>query len=102
MGTCLAELCGILKRQGFTIPAAGNFIAQHSFACEGFPIGKGRPDKDDLSKAAEFGLRVVGKIAKGSNDHLSIPRQRVHPNVCIRQHRGQGLRFDARTPSSGY
>jgi ferredoxin len=68
MGTCLAELCGILKRQGFTIPAAGNFIAQHSFFCEDFPIGEGRPDKDDLSVAAEFGLRVVDKIAKDPED----------------------------------
>jgi ferredoxin len=57
-----------LKRQGFTIPAAGNFIAQHSFACEEFPIGKGRPDVEDLRKATEFGRRVVGKIAKGPED----------------------------------
>jgi ferredoxin len=68
MGTCLAELCGILKRQGFTIPAAGNFVAQHSFACEDFPIGKDRPDKDDLSVAAEFGRRVVDKIVKNPED----------------------------------
>ena len=68
MGTCLAELCGILKRQGFTIPAAGNFIAQHSFACEDFPIGIGRPDKEDLRKATEFGRRVVDKIAKDPED----------------------------------
>ena len=68
MGTCLAELCGILKRQGFNIPAAGNFIAQHSFACEEFPIGKGRPDVEDLRKAIEFGSRVVNKIAKDPED----------------------------------
>ena len=63
MGSCLAELCAILKRQGFTIPAAGNFVAQHSFACEDFPIGTGRPDQEDLSQAAEFGRRVAEKIA---------------------------------------
>jgi ferredoxin len=68
MGTCLAELCGILKRQGFTIPAAGNFVAQHSFICEDFPIAKGRPDEDDLSVAAEFGMRVVDRIAKDPED----------------------------------
>ena len=68
MGTCLAELCGILKQQGFTIPAAGNFIAQHSFTCEDFPIGKGRPDQEDLRKATEFGRRVVDKIVKDPVD----------------------------------
>ena len=68
MGTCLAELCVILKRQGFTVPAAGNFIAQHSFACEDFPIAKGRPDQDDLRQAAEFGHQVAGKIAEGAED----------------------------------
>jgi ferredoxin len=68
MGTCLAELCAILKRQGFTIPAAGNFIAQHSFACEDFRIAEGRPDQDDLRQAAEFGRRVAGRIAEGAED----------------------------------
>jgi ferredoxin len=68
MGTCLAELCAILKRQGFTIPTAGNFVAQHSFACEEFPIAEGRPDQDDLRQAAEFGHRVVGRIAEGAED----------------------------------
>jgi ferredoxin len=68
MGTCLAELCAILKRQGFTIPAAGNFIAQHSFACKDFAIAEGRPDQDDLRQAAEFGQRVAGRIAQGAED----------------------------------
>jgi ferredoxin len=68
MGTCLAELCAILKRQGFTIPAAGNFVAQHSFACEDFRIAEGRPDQDDLRQAAEFGRRVAGRIAEGAED----------------------------------
>jgi ferredoxin len=68
MGTCLAELCAILKRQGFTIPAAGNFVAQHSFVCEDFAIAKGRPDQDDLRKATEFGRRVADKIAQDAED----------------------------------
>jgi ferredoxin len=68
MGTCLAELCAVLKRQGFTIPAAGNFVAQHSFECEDFPIASGRPDQDDLRRAAEFGLRVASKTAQDPED----------------------------------
>jgi ferredoxin len=68
MGTCLPELCAVLKRQGFTIPAAGNFVAQHSFACEDFPIAEGRPDEEDLRQAAEFGRRVFSRIAEGAKD----------------------------------
>jgi ferredoxin len=68
MGTCLVELCAILKQQGFTIPAAGNFIAQHSFACDDFPLAPGRPDQDDLRKATEFGRQVAGKIAHNPED----------------------------------
>jgi ferredoxin len=68
MGTCLAELCAILKRQGFTIPAAGNFVAQHSFACEDFSRATGRPDQEDLRQAEEFGRRVAGKIAQDPED----------------------------------
>ena len=68
MGTCLAELCVALKRQGFTIPAAGNFVAQHSFACKDFSLGEGRPDQKDLRQAADFGRRVAGKIAQDPED----------------------------------
>jgi ferredoxin len=68
MGTCLAELCAVLKRQGFTIPAAGNFVAQHSFACEDFALATDRPDQEDLRQAAEFGRRVAGKIAQDPED----------------------------------
>ncbi len=83
MGTCLAELCGILKRQGFTIPAAGNFIAQHSFACEDFPIGQDRPDEDDLSKAAEFGRCVADKIAQGAEDITSLYRGNMYIRMYV-------------------
>lgn len=68
MGNCLTELCASLKQQNFNIPAAGNFIAQHSFACNDFPIAKGRPDEDDLCKAEEFGRQVAEKIARNPED----------------------------------
>jgi ferredoxin len=83
MGGCLAELCGILRRQGFTIPAAGNFIAQHSFACEDFPVGKGRPDGDDLRKATEFGRRVVAKIAQDPEDITCQYRDNVYIRMYV-------------------
>ena len=96
MGTCLAELCGILKRQGFKIPAAGNFIAQHSFACENFLMGKGRPDVDDLHKATEFGQRVIRKISKNGEDIV----YQYGGNTYIRQHRSRGFRATGNRSSS--
>lgn len=68
MDMCLAEVCGILKKQGFTIPAAGNFVGSHSFWTEECPIGKGRPDEKDLAKAAEFGGQVAKKIKDDPGD----------------------------------
>jgi ferredoxin len=83
MGTCLAELCGVLKRQNFSIPAAGNFIAQHSFICEDFPLGKDRPDKDDLIKAANFGSRIFGKIATGQKDITCRYRDKIYIRMYV-------------------
>jgi ferredoxin/flavodoxin len=79
MGTCLAEMSGILRKQDFTILAAGNFIGQHSFATDDYPLGIGRPDEDDLRKATEFGRQVGGKIKAGDlNDITSF-----HGGNCL-------------------
>ena len=83
MGTCLADLCGLLKKQGFTIPAADNFIAQHSFACEAFPIGKGRPDEGDLGIALDFGNHVVDKIVKDPEDITSLYRGNLYIRMYV-------------------
>jgi ferredoxin len=83
MGTCLADLCAILKQQDFTIPAAGNFIAQHSFVCDDFPIAEGRPDQDDLRKAAEFGKRVAEKIAQNPEDITCVYRRYLYIRMYV-------------------
>ena len=72
MGNCLAELCALLQRQGFKIPAAGNFIAQHSFACDEFPVGRGRPDQKDLKAAADFGADVAKRMKGNVHDITSL------------------------------
>ena len=83
MGTCLAELCGILKQQGFKIPAAGNFIAKHSFICDDYPIGKGRPDKDDQNKAFQFGKQVIDKMSKDSKDITYLYRGNLYIRMYV-------------------
>ena len=72
MGTCLAELCAVLRKQGFMIPAAGNFIAQHAFACDEFSMGRGRPDQEDLKEASKFGADVVDRVNRSVPDITSI------------------------------
>lgn len=73
MGTCLAEMCGILRKQNFTILAAGNFIGQHSFVTDDYHLGVGRPDENDLRKAREFGRRIGMKLeAADFNDITSF------------------------------
>ena len=74
MGTCLAELCALLRKQGFTIPAAGNFIAQHSFVCDEFPVGRGRPDELDLEIASEFGADVAQRVKDATGAKIEVSK----------------------------
>ncbi len=56
-----------LEKKGFSLKG--------SFSCRGFDnfgplkliggVGKGKPDKDDLSKARSFGLGIAGSADKG-------------------------------------
>jgi len=83
MGTCLAELCALVRKQGFTIPAAGNFIAQHSFACDEFPIGRGRPDALDLKIATEFGADVAERVRDNVPDITSVYRDYIYIRMYV-------------------
>ena len=54
-GFSLYELGELLMRKGFTIPAAAQFVAVHSMTLTDVePMGAGRPDKEDLSVAADL------------------------------------------------
>ena len=83
MGSCLAELCAVLKRQGFTIPAAGNFVAQHTFACEHFAMGAGRPDEEDLRQAAAALMKKLKcrclLITRGNKGMALYQRRKKRP-----------------------
>lgn len=56
----LLELKTILEHQGFTVIAAGAFVAQHSVAPS---IAKGRPDEQDIALAKQFGMRAAQKLS---------------------------------------
>ena len=72
MGTALAELSGVLKKQGFTIPAAGNFVGEHTCATDEYHLGTGRPDEADLQKAFEFGKKISAKLGTNPADITSV------------------------------
>jgi ferredoxin len=65
------EMSGLLRKQGFKILAAANFVAEHSYATDEAPAGRGRPTAQDLELAEDFGKKIVSKI-EGDLQELSI------------------------------
>lgn len=61
--TCVEEMAGILRGRGFRVLAAASFVAEHSVSSPQYPIAPGRPDREDLEKAARFGEQVRLKIS---------------------------------------
>jgi ferredoxin len=59
----LLELSDLVAEAGFIPVAGGAFIGEHSFDSEAMPIATGRPDEQDLKKAAEFGRAIQQKMA---------------------------------------
>lgn len=71
-GIVLNELDDIAKKLGFKVVAAGSFIGEHSFSTKEVPVQEGRPNYEDLSKAEEFGTRIIDKIKKTENLNDSL------------------------------
>lgn len=60
----LLELKEVFEKNAFIGIAAGAFIGEHSYTDK---VATGRPDKEDLKKAYNFGLSIKEKINKISN-----------------------------------
>lgn len=59
----LLELRDVALGAGFNPVAAGAFIGEHSFSNNATPIAVGRPDREDLRKAKEFGRMIYEKLS---------------------------------------
>ncbi len=59
----LLELKDILDQAGFVTVAAGAFLGEHSFSSQTHEIAPGRPDREDLSQARQFGTKVADLLA---------------------------------------
>lgn len=72
----LLELYDVVSGNGFSIISAGVFIGQHSI----FPrTALGRPDREDLDKARNFGRESVNKVAE-FDDPTLFPNIEVKGN----------------------
>jgi len=82
----LIELRDIAIAQGFVPVAAGAFIGEHSFSTPEKPLAMGRPNEDDLERAANFGLAVGAKLAGLSPESLAgLPRLDVPGNPLYKE-----------------
>lgn len=67
----LVELDTFVGSLGFKVIAGGMFVGEHSYSNDRYPIAAGRPDKDDLNFAEEFGMKVRVKLeAAADAEHL--------------------------------
>lgn len=67
----LLELVDTLCENGFVVPAAAAFVAEHSIIRS---IASGRPDMEDLRFAEDFGARAVAKIREqGPLQNVMVP-----------------------------
>lgn len=64
----LAELCGVLEKNGFQTAAAGAFVGEHAFSRV---LGAGRPDEKDLCLASDLGRRAAEKISAHDAEKMS-------------------------------
>ena len=80
----LLELRDLSVELGFVPFAAGAFIAEHSYATEKMPIANGRPDKEDLEKAREFGWMIRERLEQ-INLQAYLPRLAVPGNLPYKE-----------------
>jgi ferredoxin len=75
----LLELSDLATKAGFRPVAGEVFIGEHSYSTAENPTAHGRPDAEDLRKAAEFGGEIGEKV-RGITGPLDIPPLKVPGN----------------------
>ena len=69
----LLEMADVCRAKGFTVTAAAAFIGEHSYASPSHPVALGRPDRDDLDRAVEFGTLASRAAAVSSRREPQVP-----------------------------
>lgn len=65
----LAELCAVLKKDGFGIAAAAAFASRHVFTDK---LAQGRPNEKDMVEINSFALKITEKIQQAAKIELSV------------------------------
>ncbi len=58
----LLELSDLARARGFVPVAGAAFIGEHSYSSAETPIAVGRPDAQDLDRAAQFGRAIAARL----------------------------------------
>ena len=87
----LLETKNALEANGFSVAAAGAFIAEHSIVRS---VAAGRPDAEDVEIATEFGRKVMQKLdalgsveVPGNRPYAQHPPTPFHPSAnesCVK------------------
>jgi ferredoxin/flavodoxin len=80
----LLELKDTFEQNGFIGIAGGAFIGEHSYTAK---LAAGRPDKDDLNSAREFGIKIKERLSK--EDQVKIEKLVVKGNYPYKERKPQ-------------
>ncbi|WP_411330594.1 4Fe-4S binding protein [Desulfovibrio desulfuricans] len=71
----LLEAVDLFVANGFSVPAAGAFVAEHSMTAK---VGAGRPDAEDMAAIADFARRAASVIPCGKSATVAVPGNRPY------------------------
>ena len=78
----LQELSALARPAGFVPVAGASFVAEHSYSTGKGPIAAGRPDRDDLERAREFGREIARSLqGVGSAREILAPDLPGNPEL---------------------
>ncbi|MBN2337477.1 MAG: 4Fe-4S binding protein [Acidobacteria bacterium] len=75
----LQELSALARAAGCVPVAGASFVAEHSYSTGKGPIAAGRPDREDLERAREFGREIAGYLG-GVESAREIPAPELPGN----------------------
>lgn len=71
----LLEAVDLFVANGFSVPAAAAFVAEHSMTAK---IGAGRPDAQDMAAIADFARNAASVISRGKSATAAVPGNRPY------------------------
>lgn len=76
-GIVLTHLSEIMAKNNVQVIGAGTFIGQHSYASENLNLANGRPNKEDLEIAFDFGRKIKDKLSQEDMTIANFPTKKL-------------------------